>query len=233
MTIGEAAVSRIVEPLPGRGSIPFPEPGMKPVILTDEGDPVCWSWSQPPPGSGGTGLRAAELLVEWCRYRCAVCGVSHPGIALFMDHDHETGLCRGVLCQYCNTAEGRGGGRLLGKYRERPPAVICGVRVRYCDYAWSIPRVAPGTWELRAWQWEPAGASFWPLRDGKPWKKEELLLAARPDLTNDQVARLTQRSLSGVTARRKRVLGVDYDVIVERARRARAARRHRAEKRAA
>lgn len=218
---------------PAPRTIQIPEPGLRPVILTNEGDPVCWSWEPPARRPFGDGVDAAEFLVEWCRYRCAICGVSHPGIALFMDHDHESGFCRGVLCQYCNTTEGRGGGALFDRYRRRPPAVICGVRVRYADYAWSIPRVAPGTWELRAWQWEPAGASFWPLRDGKPWTKNELLLAARPDLTDEQLARILQRSGTGVVAKRKRLLGVEYDVIVERARKARAARRRRAERKEA
>lgn len=95
------------------------------------------------------------------------------------------------------------------------------------------PASRAGTWELRAWQWEPAGASFWPLRDGKPWTKNELLLAARPDLTDEQLARILQRSGTGVVAKRKRLLGVEYDVIVERARKARAARRRRAERKEA
>ena len=43
-------------------------------------------------------------------YKCAVCGVSLKGKLRggpTLDHDHDTGLVRGVLCKCCNTAEGK------------------------------------------------------------------------------------------------------------------------------
>lgn len=33
---------------------------------------------------------------------CAVCGLGGPGRRFALDHDHETGLIRGVLCGSCN-----------------------------------------------------------------------------------------------------------------------------------
>lgn len=42
---------------------------------------------------------------EWQDSRCAMCGHREK---LVRDHDHETGLIRGLLCSRCNTSEGIG-----------------------------------------------------------------------------------------------------------------------------
>jgi len=48
--------------------------------------------------------------------RCAVCGEPpKPGQRLSVDHDHETGQIRGLLCNGCNAA--------LGCMRERPDLI--------------------------------------------------------------------------------------------------------------
>jgi hypothetical protein len=47
-----------------------------------------------------------RVLVEQGRV-CAVCGVKPP---TQVDHDHETGVVRGILCLYCNTPMGAFGG---------------------------------------------------------------------------------------------------------------------------
>lgn len=45
-----------------------------------------------------------------CGNRCCICGTSEPGRPrwnyLPVDHDHETGAWRGVLCHQCNSGLG-------------------------------------------------------------------------------------------------------------------------------
>lgn len=82
-------------------------------------DPACWSWE---PFTLGNGWR------EWHQGRCAICG---GRCTLVEDHDHKTGMMRGLLCRSCNTLEGLGYGGVWERYRRRNPALICGVRERY------------------------------------------------------------------------------------------------------
>lgn len=80
-----------------------------------------------------------KLMVTWQRGRCAICG--QRGYPLVRDHDHQTWLIRGLLCQTCNMAEGRGH---FPKYRAIHPALICGVRQEYySSWAGAMLRPAP------------------------------------------------------------------------------------------
>jgi hypothetical protein len=45
------------------------------------------------------------VLVESQQKACAICGVI-PEVKLHVDHDHETGRIRGLLCGSCNRAIG-------------------------------------------------------------------------------------------------------------------------------
>lgn len=93
--------------------------------------PACHSWPYP---------RAVplpdedpvELLVAWQAGRCAGCGHSFHADAL-IDHCHETGLVRGLLCSQCNNAEGIAPPRhpRWFRYRTMPPALILGLYLQY------------------------------------------------------------------------------------------------------
>jgi hypothetical protein len=68
-------------------------------------------------GLGKAGKRAALTAMQGGR--CALCGSAGP---LCADHDHDTGLLRGMLCQSCNNREGRAGADpRLDAYRDSPP----------------------------------------------------------------------------------------------------------------
>ncbi|MFJ3094637.1 endonuclease domain-containing protein [Streptomyces hydrogenans] len=136
--------------------------------------PACWSWeipadmatSQPSIPAVGKGdefisertaemlrrayedpeARQSALLNEWQAGRCAICEDS--GSELVTDHDHATGLVRGMLCRSCNTREGfsyaPGRQSVFAAYRERPPVALLGFTIRYFDpftgeYAEPVP----------------------------------------------------------------------------------------------
>ena len=120
-------------------------------LVFTTGAPACWSWSPTAPtfAEAAAGMsaglretlgateemRAGIVLDHWQAGRCAVCWAQHGG-ALVVDHDHANGLVRGLLCRSCNTQEANRGGPaepLYAAYRERPPAVILGLTIRYRD----------------------------------------------------------------------------------------------------
>ena len=104
----------------------------------DQWYPACWSWTVP----DLTHLHDADpfdaeqeaegALREWQADRCAMCGRVE---SLRMDHDHKTGLVRGLLCHSCNVLEGvQGAGTPLERYRQRSPAIILNISLRYFDH---------------------------------------------------------------------------------------------------
>lgn len=57
------------------------------------------------------------MLSEQCG-GCAICGRKpRPDISLHLDHDHETGQLRGILCFRCNNA--------LGDFDDDPALLQC------------------------------------------------------------------------------------------------------------
>lgn len=61
-------------------------------------------------------------MLEDQNYCCAICGKQNNN--LYVDHDHETGKVRGLLCSYCNRSLAGLGDSLSGvlravKYLER------------------------------------------------------------------------------------------------------------------
>ena len=100
----------------------------------DAMEPVCWAWPVPAEvptfGTDWRGLSdAADFIHEWQRHYCAICGDPHSRT---VDHDHYTGLIRGILCGGCNRAEGSSGHPIYQKYRERHPASMLGIYAQ-CD----------------------------------------------------------------------------------------------------
>ncbi|WP_107091840.1 endonuclease domain-containing protein [Streptomyces sp. XY533] len=126
-------------------------------------DPLCWYWPPQLPSRGLAQERfearmerngctreeirilwamecaadayisdGAVTLAAWQDGRCAICGKVRD---LVCDHDHQTGLVRGWLCQSCNAGEGthHEGDTIFERYRQRPPAAILGITVRYLN----------------------------------------------------------------------------------------------------
>lgn len=53
-----------------------------------------------------------EMLLVNQEERCAICGETPLRGVLYVDHDHETGKVRGLLCGACNSG--------LGQFRDDP-----------------------------------------------------------------------------------------------------------------
>lgn len=56
-------------------------------------------------------------LMEKQGWKCPLCGGSLKAVSLInrvLDHDHETGFCRAVVCRGCNGAEGKIKGVISG-----------------------------------------------------------------------------------------------------------------------
>jgi hypothetical protein len=106
----------------------------------DARDPACWLWPLPSSWAFRDEEEAEEFL-KWWNHLCAICESRHD---LVCDHDHRTGLVRGYLCASCNTREGHAGNDgAFGKYRERNPASILGIKIRYYSpiTGWAEPAV--------------------------------------------------------------------------------------------
>lgn len=100
------------------------------------GPPACWSWEVPPLDLAVPILSdvadarvvdsAAWRFAQFHQGRCALCGQI---LKLVVDHDHWSGLVRGLLCEGCNVTEGRPWTTdVMGfaGYRRRHPAAILG-----------------------------------------------------------------------------------------------------------
>lgn len=70
-------------------------------------DPEHLRWKREDAMRRAYGLSSAEYeaMVEAQHGLCAICKGAHrgPGVRLHVDHDHDTGRVRGLLCAPCNT----------------------------------------------------------------------------------------------------------------------------------
>jgi hypothetical protein len=48
-----------------------------------------------------------DRLIKEQDGKCLLCAIDLNTVVACLDHDHETGLIRGVLCQNCNGIEGK------------------------------------------------------------------------------------------------------------------------------
>lgn len=89
--------------------------------------PACWRWKvvEVPEGAN-----EVEALHAWQRRRCAICGKEHDR-GLYHDHDHDTGLLRGLLCPGCNSHEGLSDAPAYEKYRKLHPTIQLGITVQW------------------------------------------------------------------------------------------------------
>ena len=79
------------------------------------------------------GSEGLHELHEWQEGRCAMCG--HERGKILMDHCHESGLIRGLLCHSCNLNESGNYDVRWQIYRKFPPTMLLNVRVFYNDFS--------------------------------------------------------------------------------------------------
>jgi hypothetical protein len=97
-------------------------------LLDLQGIPSCHVWlvpERPIPDY----LSAIDALRRWQGGACAMCSARRG--SLVVDHCHETGLVRGLLCRSCNASEPHSSAPTFAAYRSRPPAVMLGVEQQY------------------------------------------------------------------------------------------------------
>jgi Recombination endonuclease VII len=128
-----------------------------------------------------------QPLREYQAGVCAIC--KRTDRPLVVDHDHQSGLVRGLLCVRCNNDEGKHDFPWIKAYRAYPPALAVGISVKYGRHQPRQPRrAAPGE-PLRLEVVEDSDAraaeqrKFWVFiknrRSAKGWRDFEF--AAHPD----------------------------------------------------
>jgi len=104
--------------------------------------PAFMEWPLP----GEFDPRELDRYCEWTIWqedRCAICGDVERGRRLHLDHDHDTGLVRGLLCPPCNRWEGTASHSAFNLWRSG----MNPCRVFAWDYLWQgwgrTKRLAP------------------------------------------------------------------------------------------
>ena len=57
-------------------------------------------------GLGQLSIEVYEQMLKEQNHQCAICGSSPNGKRLVIDHDHDSGHLRGLLCEKCNLGLG-------------------------------------------------------------------------------------------------------------------------------
>ena len=71
----------------------------------------------------GITVEEYDRMYKSCGGRCEICGRAEEDAVkgrLHVDHCHDTGVVRGLLCSHCNTA--------LGKFQDSPELLTAAIR---------------------------------------------------------------------------------------------------------
>ncbi len=99
-----------------------------------------------------------QAIRDYQQGRCAVC--DEPRARLVVDHDHDSGLVRGLLCNGCNSSEGRDfRAPWFRAYRANPPAMRLGLSVKYGQHKPRRRRVIAS--KLRPDRWSRLDLEPW------------------------------------------------------------------------
>lgn len=136
-------------------------------------------------------------LRKWQKGRCAACGTDL--FPLQHDHDHDTGLIRGLLCQSCNQDEGRlRFGPWLRWQTGTHPANLYGLVEVYVSPWGNRPRFSVSDEADAAALFRLIGLDFATFRriDGDEGKAEALarVLALRDRVHADRTARAAKEA---------------------------------------
>jgi hypothetical protein len=96
---------------------------------------------------------------------CAICGQIPFDGHLVEDHDHATGMVRGLLCRSCNVREGRSSDPVFIRYRRIHPAQMLDVYLPYTGRGWVL-----GWWEGDC-PGDPYDLGPRPAEPWKPWTR--------------------------------------------------------------
>jgi len=139
--------------------------------VTDVDEPACWSWELPGEPSADEVASPLFYLDSWRFFAfhasgvCALCGVRPVDGHLVEDHDHRTGMVRGLLCRGCNVREGKSNTAVLIRYRRIRPAQILGLYLPYTGIGW-----------VNGWHVSEAPRDPWdvdrPVIPWKPWTRD-------------------------------------------------------------
>lgn len=115
-------------------------------------------------------------------HACGICGLFRD--VLVLDHDHDSGFIRGLLCHPCNRLEGRhaqcepldAASCPVCMWRATPAVSWLGYTERY----WSSFPI-DGEHEFRSWPWAPAHERAAAVKEASDRRREA---------ANDRAARL-------------------------------------------
>src|ERR1700691_1534818 len=77
---------------------------------------------------------SADLITALAFWQSLICAVCGRRVSECLDHNHDNGLIRGLLCQSCHAREGRSKDPAFVYYRNNNPASIFGLKFPWAIY---------------------------------------------------------------------------------------------------